>query len=297
MKALYEFLNISKQAHWKYMQNYHEYIQNKELLIRSMLYLRQLHPRMGAKKMYQVLLPQFIGRDAFIDLYLQNNLGLKQERSFTRTTFSYPGAKYKNLTINKEFRDINKLWTSDITYLPIGVKFFLYITFILDVFSRKILGFHASADLSAQASILALKMALNNRNISIYPDLIHHSDKGVQYTSNAYTELLTKYGIQISMCDSVYENTHIERVNGIIKNEYLLYRNIKDLAECQRTLAKAVNLYNDVRPHWSLNGLTPTAFEMNLGEIPLSERIPLCIYYDKNRYNCQNVNQQKIIFA
>jgi transposase InsO family protein len=271
-------------------------MQCKELLSRSMIHLRQLHPKMGAKKIYAILKPELMGRDAFIELYSELNLKLKRERSFTRTTFSSPSARYKNLTANKLFSDINQLWSSDITYLSIGACLFLYITFIIDVYSRRILGYSVSEDLSASSCVLALQMAINTRKIIYYNDLIHHSDKGTQYTSNAYTDLLIKHKIKISMCDSVYENTHIERVNGIIKNEYLIHMNIKSLAECQRTLKRAVDLYNTVRPHWSLGGLPPLSFEEQLINLPVSERINLKIYHEKNRNNCHNVKQFEIEF-
>jgi putative transposase len=291
MNTLYGLLGISKQAHWKYMLSYIAYQQNKELISRGMLHLRQFHPKMGAKKMYTVLMPDSIGRDAFIELYSELDLRLKRERSYTRTTFSSPGSKYSNLTINRIFVDIDEIWSSDITYFSIGGDTFLYITFIIDVYSRMIIGYCVSTDLSAKACVKALEMALRFRNKASYINLIHHSDKGTQYTSHAYTGLLTKYNIKISMCNSVYENTHIERVNGIIKNEYLAHMGIKSLAECQRTLSKAVRLYNTVRPHWSLGGLTPEAFEKNLKMVPYNERIPLVIYQEKNHPNCQNVKQ------
>lgn len=296
MKELYNFLGISKQAHWKFMQNHERYLNERHLLTRSMLHLRQLHPKMGAKKMYTVLMPEFLGRDAFISLYSDLELKLKKERSFTRTTFSTPSAKYKNLTRDKCFNDINQLWSSDITYFSIGTDHFLYITFIMDVYSRKILGYSVSEDLSAESCIVALKMALECRKIKSFSNLIHHSDKGTQYTSMAYTNLLTKFNIQISMCDSVYENTHIERVNGLIKNGYLSHLNIKSLAECQRALAKTVHLYNTVRPHWSLECLTPESFENKLESIPLSERINLKIYHEAKSRNCQNVKQIELQF-
>ena len=296
MNTLYGLLDISKQAHWKYMLSYLAFQQDKGLISRNMIHLRQLHPKMGAKKMYTVLMPGFIGRDAFIELYSELGLQLKKERSYTRTTFSSPGSKYSNLTINRAFLDINELWSSDITYFSIGVNTFLYITFIIDVYSRMILGHCVSTDLSAKACIKALEMALNFRNRSSYNNLIHHSDKGTQYTSHAYTGLLAKYNIKVSMCDSVYENTHIERVNGIIKNEYLAHMGIKSLAECQRTLNKAVKLYNTVRPHWSLGGLTPEAYEKDLKTVPYSERIPLVVYHEKGNANCQNVKQFELEF-
>jgi len=296
MNILYELLGISKQGHWKYMVSYIVFQQDKDLISRSMIHLRQLHPKMGAKKMYTVLYPCCMGRDAFIELYSELELRLKKERCYTRTTFSIPSSKYRNLTVNRSFLDINELWSSDITYFSIGFNIFLYITFIMDVYSRMILGYCVSQDLSANACLKALEMALSSRNKINNTNLIHHSDKGTQYTSNAYTGLLSKYNIKISMCDSVYENTHIERVNGIIKNEYLAHMNIKSLTECQRTLNKAVKLYNTVRPHWSLGGLTPEAYEINLKTIPYNERFHLEIFHEGDRSNCQNVKEFEFEF-
>ncbi len=296
MTQLYLLLGITKQAHWKYIQRQNELEERKTLLIRAMLHVRQIHPKLGARKMFKIIQPDFVGRDAFIELYNASGLRLQRERSHRRTTFSNPSAKYSNLTVNMIFTDINQIWTSDITYLAIGADTFLYITFIMDVYSRRVLGFNVSDSLSAQSCVKALKMALKTRNIKFYDDLIHHSDKGTQYTSNIYTALLSKHQIKISMCNSVYENTHIERVNGTFKNDYLISLNIKSLAECQRALKKIVPLYNNQRPHWSLGGSTPFDFEMSLKAIPLSQRIRLQIYHDKNHYNCQNNRQLKFDF-
>ena len=240
MTQLYQLLGITKQSHWKHIQRQNEFNGRKTLLIRAMLHVRQLHPKLGAKKMYLIIQPGFIGRDAFIELYNEAELKLERERSHRRTTFSNPSAKYRNLTVNCIFTDINQIWTSDITYLAIGADKFLYITFIMDVYSRQIVGYNVNDSLSAQSCVKALKMALKLRNIRYYDDLIHHSDKGTQYTSRVYTELLEKYHIKISMYNTVYENTHIERVNGLLKNGYLIELNIKSLAECQRALK---NLY------------------------------------------------------
>lgn len=295
MKELYKILEISKQSHFQYINRQKVFNENKIPLIGAMLELRQFHPKMGAKKMYIVLKPDFIGRDGFIELYNEAGLKLYRERSYRRTTFSNPSAKYTNLTIGKVFTDINQLWSSDITYLAIGADVFLYITFIMDVYSRRIIGYNVSEDLSAASSLKALKMALKTRGVEHYEQLIHHSDKGTQYTSGQYTDTLKKHNIAISMCNSVYENTHIERVNGTIKNDYLSNYKIKNLAECQRTLKKVVNLYNSC-PHWSLNGYTPFSFENALKTMPESEKIHLTIYHDEDKYNCQNVRQLKLDF-
>lgn len=287
MNDLYSLLNITKQAHSQHNKRQKELKEKKDILFRSILELRQFHPEMGGKKMYEVLCPDYIGRDAFINFYTENNFSLKRKPNYQRTTFSSPSAKYQNLTINKVFKDVNQLWTSDITYFEIGFKIYLYLTFIIDVYSRRILGYNVSEDLSAKSTIKALFMALKTRNIQSYNNnLIHHSDKGVQYNSNLYTNILSKHNIKISMCNSVYENSHIERVNGIIKNEYLVHYPIKSITECQRTLSKVIDLYNEVRPHWGIGGYSPVEYEKNLNDIPFSERIHLEIFHDKDKYKC-----------
>lgn len=290
-------MNISKQAHWKFIIREQQKAQEAEILRRAMLELRQFHPKMGAKKMYLILKPKSVGRDKFISLYNSAGLRLERERSYRRTTFSNPSAKYGNLTINKVFNDMNQIWSSDITYLPIGADEFVYITFIMDVYSRYIIGYQVSSDLSAAASVKALKMAFKERGIRKYSALIHHSDKGTQYTSKLYTDLLEKYNVKISMCNSVYENTHIERVNGTIKNDYLAGYSIKSLADCQRTLKKVIPLYNQVNPHWSLGGIPPATFEKELKKMPLNERNHLIIYHDKDAYKRQNVRQMQMGFS
>jgi len=296
MSELYQALGITKQSHWKMVKKLQKQKEDKIILIQNIMAIRCLHPKMGAKKMYELLQPQGIGRDMFIAIYTEAGFAVIQERNFRKTTHSLPSLRYKNLTRERVVNDINQLWTSDITYLQITEKEFLYIVFIMDVYSRKILGYNASTNLRAESNIKALKMALNDRKIKYYTNLIHHSDKGVQYTSISYTNLLSKYNIKISMCEIVYENTHIERVNGIIKNEYLAHFQIKNLTECQRTLKKAVMLYNTVRPHWSLDLKSPIDFENQLKNIPINERSVIKIYNDVKEQKNQNFKQVELFF-
>jgi hypothetical protein len=278
------------------MKKHQRYKEDRVIIIQNILAIRSLHPKMGAKKMYKLLKPEGLGRDIFIDIYTEAGFSVVTERNYRKTTNSIPSLRYKNLTSNLIINDINQLWTSDITYFQIGSNEYLYIVFIIDIYSRKILGYNVSTDLQAQSNIRALEMALNERKIDSYPNLIHHSDKGVQYTSNKYTKILEEYNIKISMCGNVYENTHIERVNGIIKNEYLVNFSIKNLAECQRTLRKSVYLYNSVRPHWSLGLKSPDNFEKDLAKIPIKDRIELKIYNHEKELKNQNFMQGELFF-
>ena len=187
--------------------------------------------------------------------------------------------------------DINNLWVSDITYFRLGDAFY-YLTFIEDVYSRRILGSIAYPTLQARANLYALKTALEIRNIPSYANLIHHSDRGVQYTSNEYVNALERRSIKISMCDSVYENTHIERVNGIIKNEYLHHWTIDDFSTLKQKLKLAVYLYNNERPHWNLGKMTPVGFENYIKDLPIKQRKGLHMYTtDKEEKDLINVDQ------
>lgn len=296
MNELYSVLGTTKQAHWKMVKKFTRENELKKILVQNILEIRGIHPKMGAKKMYSILNPEGIGRDTFIDTYVDAGFQVVSERNYRKTTHSLPFLKYQNLASGLTLNDINQVWSSDITYLQISEKEFLYIALIIDVYSRRILGFNVSTDLRAESNVKALKMALKERNIERYENLIHHSDRGVQYTSKAYTGLLEKYGIKISMCESVYENTHIERVNGTIKNEYLCNIRIKNLSQCQRSLKKAVNAYNYGRPHEKLDFKTPVDFEKYLPEIPFSSRPLVNIYSDQNKNVNSKIKQGTLFF-
>jgi transposase InsO family protein len=150
----------------------------------------------------------------------------------------------------------NQVWVSDITYIRTGDKF-AYLSLITDRYSRKIVGWHLSDNLGMEGCLEALKKALSTcRDTS---GIIHHSDRGIQYCSHPYTKLLTQKGMQISMTEEnhCYENGLAERVNGILKDEYMLESRFKDINQARRTCAQAIMLYNTRRPHWALKLRTP----------------------------------------
>jgi transposase InsO family protein len=240
--------------------------------------VRQLHPGMGLRTMYEMLQPDGIGRDGFVALGLQEGFRLKSIEKQTRTTYSVKSNRYKNLLGEEEFDGINQLWSSDITYFHLGDQFF-YIVFIMDVYSRRIVGYSLADNMRAENNLLALQQALKLRGIKDYEGhLIHHSDKGSQYVSDDYTALLEQYGIRISMCNEVYENTHIERVNDTIKNQYLKRWSIGNVKELSDRLADAVKAYNEQRPHQSLNGISPVEYEKYLKTIENKKRKKMTIF-------------------
>lgn len=248
------------------------------LYIRMMEEVREIHPGMGLRTMYEMLQPEGIGRDAFIALGLQEGFRLKNIEKKTRTTYSIKSSRYVNLLGGKEFTSINQVWSSDITYYYYEDQFF-YIVFVMDVYSRRILGYNLADNMRAENNIKALKMALATRNIKDYDkNLIHHSDKGTQYASDDYTGLLEERGIQISMCNEVYENTHIERVNDTIKNQYLNRMNIVSVKDLKAKLDRAIKAYNEQRPHQSLMKMSPVHYEQYLERTDISKRTKMTIY-------------------
>ncbi len=225
---------------------------------------------MGTRKLYEVLEPFMLmhqikmGRDALFDLLSKNNLLIRKRRTRVFTTqSSHWLRKYPNLIRDFIPNSVNQLYVSDITYWKINTGY-LYISFITDVYSHKIVGYNLAKTLEAIESIKALKMALKSLK-SIPSDLIHHSDRGVQYCSNEYVKLLQNNHIKISMTENgdPLENAIAERVNGILKDEYLECYTVDNFEDAEKLLSSVVKLYNEERPHMSIGYLTPNNVHEN----------------------------------
>lgn len=221
---------------------------------------------MGTRKLYEILQPFIlehqikIGRDALFNMLSANHLLVRKRKRRIQTTNSCHWLrKYPNII--REFVPTapNQLWVSDITYWKINTRQHLYISFISDAFSHKIVGYHVAETLETIQSILALQMALSCLDKKSHLQLTHHSDRGIQYCSHAYVKLLQDYNIKISMTENgdPLENAVAERVNGIIKEEYLETNNIDNLNDARKLLKTAVDLYNNERPHMSISNFTP----------------------------------------
>ena len=222
---------------------------------------------MGTRKLYELLHPFMLehgikmGRDALFDLLAANQLLIKRRKRRIQTTFSSHWLrKYPNLV--REFipSAINQLWVSDITYWKIETGQHLYISLVTDAYSRKIVGYNVADTMEAIQSVSALQMALATLwGVAKPKQLIHHSDRGIQYCSSRYVKLLQDNDIKISMTESgdPLENALAERVNGIIKEEYINFCRIGNLADAKKELIKAIYLYNNERPHMSISNKTP----------------------------------------
>ena len=227
---------------------------------------------MGTRKLYALLEPFMLehcikmGRDALFDLLAANNLLIRKRRRSLKTTYSNHWLrKYSNLVNDYIPRSINQLWVSDITYWKINDQKHVYISLVTDAYSRKIVGYHVAESMEAIESLKALQMALTGLREINCKQLIHHSDRGIQYCSSIYVKLLQDYGIKISMTENgdPLENAIAERVNGILKDEYLKHYHVNNLAEAKSGLKKAVEIYNNQRPHMSVGNLPPSKVHNN----------------------------------
>lgn len=224
--------------------------------------IRQEHPGCGLEKLYHQLRPDWIGRDKFVALFISLGYGIVRSRKFSKTTIP-THIRYPNLIEGLLVYGLNTVWQSDITYYRIGEDHY-YIVFIEDVFSRRILGYVVSNHMRAQANMQALDISCKARDCDL-GGTIHHSDRGSQYVDHEYLNALKQNNMLASMGLRGQDNAYVERVNGIIKNEYLKYWSIETLKQLQVKLKQAVDHYNIKRPHDSLpNRMPPVEFEKEL---------------------------------
>lgn len=198
-----------------------------------------------------------LGRDKFFDILRKKKLLVKRRKKYVYTTDSFHRFRvYKNALKNKSLTRANQAWVSDITYLRVEGGF-AYLFLITDAYSRKIIGWSLSDSLAIEGAIIALRMAL--KQCAETKGIIHHSDRGIQYCSKEYVALLTKSSITISMTEEnhCYENSKAERVNGILKEEFLLDSEFADKKVALKAVGEAIGTYNKKRPHWSLKLCTP----------------------------------------
>jgi transposase InsO family protein len=227
-------------------------------------------PKLGTRKVYLLLIDTIrelslrIGRDKLFKILRENDMLIRRRRKSIKTTNSnHQFRKYKNLIKDDETKKNNQVLVSDLTYIRVNEKF-MYLTLVSDYRSRKIIGYNLSDDMTVRSSIESLKMAIGNlkRNNGV----IHHSDRGIQYCSLDYTNLLNKYNIKISMTEEnhAYENATAERINGILKGEFSLDSVFTSRRDATMAVDNAIHIYNNLRPHMSLNYKTPSEIYNNV---------------------------------
>lgn len=282
MNQLYKAVGISKQAIFQYAKRQAMFdTQTHRLLVEAEV-LREAHPGCGVEKMYYTLKPDFIGRDRFIELFMELGYRIKKLKNYKRTTLPAL-VYYPNLIKGMVVDAPSVIWQSDITYYRIGEEFY-YIVFIIDVYTKKIVGFNVADNMRAVANMKALQMAL----VSNKAPLIHHSDRGGQYIYGDYVKLLKDNDCKISMALSAQDNAYAERINRTIKEEYLDHWKPISLEQLKTQVKKAVINYNNIRKHKHLNKKSPEEFE-NKWENNLLIKKPIITIFD-NENNLKTVN-------
>lgn len=256
---------MSRSAYYKSLKTDFQTALQEELILELVREQRAVLPMLGVRKLYYLLgddisniaAPGSFGRDKLFDLLARNTLLIKSKKRSATTTDSRHGfRKHPNRLKDRILSGPHQAYVCDITYLRTE-RGFVYLFLITDAYSRVIVGWELSESLRIEGAIKALQMALAQ-----CPDttgLTHHSDRGIQYCAHEYVSILKKGGVQISMTEQnhCYENALAERVNGILKMEFLLDATFRDVRQARGACVQAIDLYNTRRPHSSLQLRTP----------------------------------------
>lgn len=263
LKRICGLFGITRQAYYDYHKRCVAKLLVHTQVIEMVKAIRKVHPRMGGRKLYELLKPELnlygikLGRDKLFDLLSINQLLIKNRKRRITTTNSYHHFRtYKNLIKGFEPYQANQLWVSDITYIRLDERFY-YLFLITDAYSRRIMGYKIARSLETVHATDCVQMALNYTQDT--EGLIHHSDRGIQYCSREYVKLLQDNNIQISMTQdgNPLDNPIAERVNGILKEEYLLDMKARNYEELQANITLVIHKYNQLRPHSSCEMMTP----------------------------------------
>lgn len=254
---------LKRDAYYKYKDRADKRLKIEQQIIKIVQQKRKSLPREGVRKLKKSLKDDFdkanlkIGRDTLFNVLRKYNmLTLRKKPSYKTTNSYHRFYKYKNIIKDLEVTRHNQVWVSDITYIRTA-KGFCYLALITDVYSRKIVGWDLSNSLELNGCVRALNKAL--RQVKSTDGLIHHSDRGIQYCSNVFTQILKRNKIGISMTEDnhCYENAIAERVNGILKDEFYLDQTFDSLQHAKRATKSAINIHIQIRLHVSLDYKTP----------------------------------------
>jgi putative transposase len=291
MKDLIAIFGMSKQNFYQRLAALGYRKEEEEQLLYMVQKIRKNHPRMSARTMYGMIHPQTMGRDKFERLCLDNGFRVKREKNYRVTTNSKGVIRFPNLIRNIEVTAINQVFVSDITYYEMNDRFY-YFTMIMDLYNREIVGSSDSDNLQTDnTTIPALRQLIRKRGEQNLEGSIIHSDGGGQYYSKEFKAITNKLKMLNSMTEeNVYENSHAERLNGIIKNDYLYPYQPSDRKSLKKEFKKAIWMYNNEKPHDALNGLTPVQYRK--GSVVDNENIQNR-YFPLSTTNHHNVEQKK----
>ncbi len=258
--------------------------QNKaEQVVKLVAEIRKSMPRIGAKKLYHLLLDKLglmdVGRDKFLAILRANHLLIQPKRRYQVTTNSHHRfKKHQNLVLSIDINRPEQVWVADITY--IGKRDNpCYVSLVTDAYSKKIMGYYVANNLNTESSVMALKMAIKQRIHRDLP-LVHHSDRGLQYCADQYQSVLQKNNILCSMTQNSnpYENAVAERINGILKQEFMIDKYEQNVETMKVIVKEAIEIYNQNRPHFSNYLLTPD-------QMHKQDKLKIRTYKTKNSSN------------
>ena len=254
-------LGYSKQAYYKSLRSSNEGEERERYVLSIVEEIRRDLPRLGVLKLWKMLNANDleVGRDWLFRLLHRHNLMVKMKKYRVITTDSRAWRRqYPNLVKGYKIERANQVWVSDITYLSTG-KGFVYLSLVTDAYSRKIMGWEVHPNLDSDGPVKALYRALENGENDSFENLIHHSDRGGQYCSAVYTGILKLHHVSISMTrdGSPYDNAIAERVNGVLKREWLNDISLKDINDARKHVERIIQVYNKKRPHLAVLGMVP----------------------------------------
>lgn len=271
------YFGYTRQAYYKHRIHKANHLAEEQKILAAVIEIRKRQPMIGSRKIQYLLRKQrkqlgiCIGRDRLFTLLRENKLLISAKKKYVKTTNSYHRFRmYHNLIKDLDITKSDQVYVSDITYITI-IDGFCYLALITDLCSRKIVGYCLSQSLGIEGCLTALRMAL--KGVAHPENLIHHSDRGIQYCSQVYVELLNQQKVKISMTEQnhVYENAVAERINGILKTEFLLGETLASFKIAQQMVAEAIHIYNSERPHLSLNYQTPAEVHYAKNQLPMEQ--------------------------
>lgn len=280
---LCKLFGVSKQAYYKCDGSTSARKAAQESFALEFIHtIRSMDPGIGGMKLWHMYKDAFpgidrVGRDKFEDIIDRHGLKVRRKMRRPRTTDSTHGLPlFPNLVRELIPTAVNQLWVTDITYIPVWIDdthyMFCYLSLVTDAYSHEIIGWAVGPNLGSAYPLQALEMAkgrLGDPGGALCGSLIHHSDRGVQYASREYVEALRGCGIRISMTENgdPKENAIAERINSTMKNELLKGMRFRSVEEVREAVGKAVHFYNNMRPHMSVDMMTPAQAARCHGEI------------------------------
>lgn len=255
-------IGINRQQYYRLQYSKQQKKEIANVVVNLVTEIRNKMPKLGVRKLYHKLKASLetigVGRDKLFDILRANRLLIRPKKQYHITTNSYHRfRKHKNLLENLEITRPEQVFVSDITYVG-SRNSPMYLSLVTDAYSKKIMGYNLSTSLAAKGATSALKMAIKNRKYPLF-ELIHHSDRGIQYCCDLYQKTLAKNSIKCSMTEKYdpYQNAVAERINGILKQEFIGEFNIKDIKIMNALIKNSIQIYNEERPHYSNFLLTP----------------------------------------